>query len=322
MKTDRWAPCVAALFCTAAHSASPSDYPTRPVRLIVPFAPGGPTDIIARLVAPRLTEAFQHPFIIDNRAGAGGNIGMGIAANATADGHTLALVSSSFVVNPGLYKQLPYDAQKSFAPVSNWAAMPNVFVVHPTVAAKTMQELVKLIQASPRKFSFGTPGIGTTPDLSAVLLRSTLKLDAANVPYNGAGPAVGAVVANQVQVGSIALPPTVPHIQAGRLRALAVTSPKRSQVLPDVPTLAESGYPGQEADTIQALLAPAATSPAIVQRLYEESAKILARQDVKERIGGMGFEILASTPAELTVQVRAEVAKWSKVVKDAGIKVE
>lgn len=322
MKKVWFLACVAPLLANSAQSASTVDYPTRPVRLIVPFAPGGPTDIIGRLVAPRLTESLQHQFIVDNRAGAGGNIGMGLAANATADGHTLILVSSSFVVNPGLYKQLPYDAEKSFAPVSNWAAMPNVFVVHPTVGAKTMQELVKLIQASPRKYSFATPGIGTTPDLSAVLLRLTLKLDAASVPYNGAGPAVGAVVANQVQMGSIALPPTVPHIQAGRLRPLAVTSPKRSQVLPEVPTLTEAGYPGQEADTIQALLAPAGTSPAIVQRLYSESAKILARQDVKERIGNMGFDILASTPTELSAQIRAEVAKWSKVVKDAGIKVE
>jgi len=322
VKTTCLAVCIAASLSTSALAAAPAEYPTRPVRLIVPFAPGGPTDIIARLVSPRLTEALQHQVIVDNRAGAGGNIGMGLAAGATPDGHTLILVSSSFVVNPGLYKQLPYDALKSFAPVSNWAAMPNVFVVHPSVTAKTVQELVKLIQASPRKFSFATPGIGTTPDLSAVLLRLTLKLDAASVPYNGAGPAVGAVVANQVQLGSIALPPTVPHIQAGRLRALAVTSPKRSQVLAEVPTLAEAGYPGQEADTIQALLAPAGTAPAIVQRLYGESAKALARSDVKERIGSMGFDILASTPAELSAQVRAEVAKWSKVVKDAGIQVE
>lgn len=322
MKTTWLAASIAASLSTSALSAAPADYPNRPVRLIVPFAPGGPTDIIARLVSPRLTEALQHQFIVDNRAGAGGNIGMGLAAAATPDGHTLALVSSSFVVNPGLYKQLPYDALKSFAPISNWAAMPNVFVVHPSVTAKTMPELVKLIQASPRKFSFATPGIGTTPDLSAVLLRITLKLDAASVPYSGAGPAVGAVVANQVQLGCIALPPTVPHIQAGRLRALAVTSPKRSQVLAEVPTMAEAGYPGQEADTIQALLAPAGTSSAIVQRLYGESAKILARSDVKERIDAMGFEILASTPAELSAQVRAEVAKWSKVVKDAGIRVE
>jgi tripartite-type tricarboxylate transporter receptor subunit TctC len=161
-----------------------------------------------------------------------------------------------------------------------------------------------------------------TPDLSAVLLRLTLKLDAASVPYNGAGPAVGAVVANQVQLGSIALPPTVPHIQAGRLRPLSVTSPNRSQVLPDVPTLAEAGFPGQEDDTIQALLAPAGTPRVIVERLYAESAKVLARVETKERITGMGFDIIANSPDALAAQIRAEVAKWSKVVKDAGIKVE
>ena len=314
---------VAAMFVTpCVRAAAPTDYPSRPIRLIVPFAPGGPTDIIGRLVSARLAEALRQQFIVDNRAGAGGNIGMGLAAVATPDGHTLILVSSSFVVNPGLYAKLPYDPHKSFAPISNLAAMPNVFVVHPSVSAKSMQELVKLVRASPKTFSFATPGIGTTPDLSAVLLRLTLKLDAASVPYNGAGPAVGAVVANQVQLGSIALPPTVPHIQAGRLRALAVTSPKRSPVLSEVPTLAEAGFPGQEADTIQALLAPAGTPKAIVERLYAEAAKVLARADIKERIGGMGFDILASSPDALAAQIRAEVAKWSKVVKDAGIQVE
>jgi len=297
-------------------------YPLRPIRLIVPFAPSGPTDIIARVVTPAMSEALRNQIIVDNRAGAGGNIGMGLAANATPDGHTLILVSSSFVVNPGLYSKIPYDPEKSFAPISNWAAMPNVFVVHPSVPAKTMPELVKLVQSMPRKYSFATPGIGTTPDLSAVLLRLTLKLDAANIPYNGAGPAVAATIANQVALGCMALPPAQPHIQAGRLRALAVTSPKRSQVLPDIPTLAEAGYPGQEADTLQALLAPAGTPQAIVQRLYTESIQALSRPDIRERIGAMGYEILASSPRELGAQARAEVAKWSKVVKEAGIKVE
>lgn len=322
MRTSLLAFVVAMTAAPAVHAATVQDYPSRPIRLIVPFAPGGPTDIIGRLVSGRLGEALRHQLIVDNRAGAGGNIGMGLAAAATPDGHTLTLVSSSFVVNPGLYQKLPYDPVKSFAPISNWAAMPNVFVVHPSVNAKSMQELVKLVRNSPKTFSFATPGIGTTPDLSAVLLRLTLKLDAASVPYNGAGPAVGAVVANQVQLGSIALPPTVPHIQAGRLRALSVTSPKRSQVLPDVPTLAESGFPGQEADTIQALLAPAGTPKSIIDRMYAESAKVLARADVKERISGMGFDILASTPDALAAQINAEVAKWSKVVRDAGIRVE
>jgi tripartite-type tricarboxylate transporter receptor subunit TctC len=304
-------------------SALAQNYPQRPIRLIVPFAPGGPTDTIARIVAPRLGEALQQQIIIDNRAGAGGNIGMGLAANATADGYTLVLVSSSFVVNPGLYSKIPYDPAKSFAPISNWAAMPNVFVAHPSVPAKTLADVVKLVQSEGKKYaSFATPGIGTTPDLSVALLKLTLKLDLTNVPYNGAGPAVAATVANQVPLGCMAMPGAAPHILAGRLRALAVTSPKRAAILPDVPTMAELGYKGQEADTIQALLAPAGTPDAIVQRLYRESARILGLPEVRSRIAGLGYEILASTPAELSAQIRTEVEKWRSVVKQAGIKVE
>ena len=303
----------------AAHAQS---YPSRPMRLIVPFAAGGPTDTIARIVAARLADSLQQQVIIDNRPGAGGNIGMGLAANATPDGHTLVLVSSSFVVNPGLYSRIPYDPYKSFEPISNWAAMPNVFVAHPSVPARTIAEVVKLIRGDGSKYSFATPGIGTTPDLSATLLRLTLKLDTTNVPYNGAAPAVAATVANQVPLGCMAMPGAAPHIQAGRLRALAVTSARRAPILPDVPTMAEAGYSGQEAETIQALLAPAGTPQAIVQRLYEESARILARPEVKERIAGLGYDIQASTPRELTAQIDAEVTKWRRVVQQAGIKVE
>jgi len=277
---------------------------------------------MSRLDARHLTDALGKQWIADNRAGAGGNIGIGIAAHATPDGHTLALVSSSFVVNPGLYSKIPYDVHKSFAPVSNWAAMPNVYVVHPSVPAKSMGELVKLIQATGKKYSFATPGIGTTPDLAATLFRLTFKLDAPVIPYNGAGPAIAAAVANQVPLGCMAMPGAAPHIQGGRLRALAVTSPKRAAILPDVPTMTESGYTGQESDTLQGLLAPAGTPAAIVQRLHEESAKALARPEVKERVASLGFEVLASTPKEFAAQIEAEVAKWRKVVKEAGIKVE
>jgi tripartite-type tricarboxylate transporter receptor subunit TctC len=322
MKASLRALLMIAIAVLTAGSGQAQTYPVRPVRLIVPFAPGGPTDTIARVVAPRLGEALQQQVIIDNRAGAGGNIGMGLAANATGDGHTLVLVSSSFVVNPGLYSKIPYDPHKSFVPISNWAAMPNVFVAHPTVPAKTMAEMVKLVQSAGKKYSFATPGIGTTPDLSATLLRLTLKLDTTNVPYNGAGPAVAATVGNQVPLGCMAMPGAAPHILAGRLRALAVTSAKRAPILPDVPTMAEVGYSGQEAETIQALLAPAGTPDAVVQRLYSESAKILAQPEVKERISGLGYEILASTPSELAAQIKSEVAKWRRVVQQAGIKVE
>ena len=301
--------------------AQAQEYPTRPVRMIVPFAAGGPTDVIARIVAQKLTEGMGQQVVVDNRAGAGGNIGMGVAAAAQPDGHTMIVVSSSFVVNPGLYKSIPYDPYKSFAPVSNMAASPNVFTVHPTIAAKSMKELLTLVAADPKKFSVATPGVGTTPDLSAQLLKLTTKLDFITVPFGGAGPAVGAVVGNQVQIGCTALPPTTPHITAGRLRAIAVTSPKRSGAIPDVPTLAEVGFKGQEADTLQGLLVPAGTSKAIVAKLHGQVVKMMALPDVKSRVEGLGFNIIASSPAEFSAQVKVEVEKWAKVVKAAGIKV-
>lgn len=305
--------------CATAVAAQ--DYPSRPVRMIVPFAAGGPTDVIARIVAQKLSEGLGHQVVVDNRAGAGGNIGMGLAAAAQPDGHTMIVVSSSFVVNPGLYKSIPYDPFKSFAPVSNMAASPNVFTVHPSIAAKSMKELLTLVAADPRKFSVATPGVGTTPDLSAQLLKLTTKLDFITVPFGGAGPAVGAVVGNQVQIGCTALPPTTPHIKAGRLRAIAVTSPKRSGAIADVPTLAEVGFKGQEADTLQGLLLPAGTSKAIVGKLHGQVVRMMAQPDVKSRIEGLGFDIIASSPAEFTAQIKVEVEKWTKVVRAAGIQV-
>ena len=313
---------VAASATLGAANAAEPQYPTKSVRMIVPFAPGGPTDVIARFVAAKLSESFGHQVVIDNRAGAGGNIGMGMGASATPDGYTLTIVSSSFVVNPGLYAKIPYDPYKSFAPVTNMAASPNVYTAHPSVAAKSMPELIKLVQANPKKYSFATPGIGTTPDLAASLLKVTAKLDVTTVPYAGAGPAVTAVIGNQVPLGCTALPPTTPHILGGRLRALAVTSAKRSPALADVQTMGEAGFAGQESETLQGVLVPAGTPKAVVQRLQGEIARILAQPDTKEKIIGLGFDIVASTPEQFTAQIKSEVAKWSKVVKDAGIKVE
>lgn len=310
---------LAAIAC--APFAQAQDYPTRPIRLIVPFAAGGPTDTIARVIGQKLSEGMGQNVVVDNRAGAGGNIGMGLAASAPPDGHTMIVVSSSFVVNPVLYKKIPYDPYKSFAPVSNVAASPNVFTVHPTIPAKSMKELLALVAADPKKFSVATPGIGTTPDLSAQLLKLTTKLDFVTVPFGGAGPAVGAVVGNQVQIGCTALPPTTPHIQAGRLRAIAVTSAKRSGAISHVPTMAEVGFKGQEADTLQGLLVPAGTPPAVVKKLHGEVLKMLALKDVRDRVEGLGFAINGSTPAEFTAQIKVEIEKWGKVVKAAGIKV-
>ena len=301
--------------------AAAQDYPTRPVRMIVPFAAGGPTDVIARVVAQKLTEGLGQQVVVDNRAGAGGTLGMGLAASAPADGYTLIVVSSSFVVNPGLYSSIPYDPYKSFIPVSNMAASPNVFTVHPSLAAKNMKELLTLVAADPRKFSVATPGVGTTPDLSAQLLRLTTKLDFVTVPFGGAGPAVNSVVANQTPIGCTALPPTTPHIQAGRLRGIAVTGARRTSALSEVPTMAEVGFKGQEADTLQGLLVPAGTPKAIVDRLHGQIVKMMAQPDVKSRVEGLGFDIIASSPAEFAAQVKAEVEKWTRVVKAAGIKV-
>src|SRR5258706_60328 len=302
--------------------ATSTSYPTKSIRMIVPFAPGGPTDVIARLVAAKLSEHLGQQVVVDNRAGAGGNIGMGMVANATPDGYTILAVSSSFVVNPGLYSKIPYDPYKSFVPVSNMAASPNVFVAHPSVSAKSMPELIKLIQANPKKFSFATPGIGTTPDLAVALFRLMAKLDVTSVPYAGAGPAVTAVIGNQVGLGCMAMPPTTAHIQGGRLRALAVTSAKRSPALPDVRTMAEAGQGGQEPDALQGMRVPAGTPRAIVQRLYSDTAKILTQPDIKERVTTLGFDVIASTPEQFAAQIKTEVAKWTKVVREAGIKVE
>ena len=310
---------LAAMF---AAGAAAQQYPVRPIRIIVGFAPGGPTDVIARIMAQKLTESLGQQVVVDNRSGAGGNIGIGMVANATPDGYTILVVSSALVLNPGLYAKIPYDAEKSFSPVSNMAASPNVFIAHPSVAAKSKQELIKLAQVTPKKYSFATPGIGTTPDLSAVIFKLNTKADIASVPYSGAGPAVAAVIANQVPLGCVAMPPATPHIQSGRLRALAVTTAKRSPVLPDVPTMAESGLPGQESDTLQGMLVPAGTPAAVVRRLHADVVKILAQPETRDRISALGFDIIASSPQEFAAQIKVEVAKWAKVVKEAGIKVE
>ncbi|MES2561151.1 MAG: tripartite tricarboxylate transporter substrate binding protein [Pseudomonadota bacterium] len=312
---------VLAVAASVVVAAEPA-YPTRPVRMIVPFAPGGPTDVIARVVAQKLTDVWSQQVVVDNRAGAGGNIGMGLASHSPPDGYTILFVSSSFVVNPTLYSKIPYDPYKSFVPVTNAAASPNVFTVHPSVPAKSMQELIALAKNSPGKFSAATPGNGTTPDLGVELLKLTTNADIVRVPYGGAGPAVAAVVGNQVQIGSTALPPTTPHITAGRLRAIAITGAKRSAALPDVLTMNEAGFKGQEADTLQGVLLPAGTSRAIVTKVHADIARVLALPDVKERVAGLGFDIVASSPEQFAAQIKTEIEKWGKVIKAAGLKAD
>ena len=313
---------VAAITGAACAHAADAPYPNKAVRMIVPFAPGGPTDVIARVVAAKLSEAWNNQVVVDNRAGAGGNIGMGMAASATPDGYTIAVVSSSYVVNPSLYAKIPYDPFTSFVPVTNIAASPNVFVAHPSVPAKTMQDLVAVTMKDGKKYSVATPGVGTTPDLSAELFKMTAKIDIVRVPFGGAGPAVASVIGNQVPLGCVAMPPATPHIVGGRLRGLAVTSAKRSAALPDVPTMAEAGFKGQEADTLQGVFVPAGTSKAIVTKIAADIKRMMAQPETIRRVQELGFDIVASTPEEFTAQVKSEVEKWGRVIKASGLKAE
>ena len=305
----------------SAVPASGAEYPSRPIRFIVPFPAGGPTDVIARIVGQKLTESLKQQVVVDNRSGAGGNIGMGIAANAAPDGYTAIFVSSSFMVNPGLYKKIPYDPGKSFAPVTNAAASAHVFIAHPSQPVKSMADLIAQVKKNPRNYSMATPGIGTLPHLSAHLLGLDAKIDILTVPYAGGGPSIAAVLGNQVPFCCQAIPPVTAHIQAGRVRALAITADKRSEIVPDVPTMAELGFKGHEAYTISGMLVPARTPPAIIKKLHAEVTRIMALPDVKKRVTDLGADIIANSPEEFSVYIGSEIDKWGKVIKAANITV-
>ena len=298
-----------------AHAA----YPDHPVRVIVPFAAGGPTDVMARLVAQKLSESLKQQFYVENRPGAGGNIGMMVAARATPDGYTLLVASSSFVVNPSLYAKNPFDPFKDFAPITLAAASPNILVVNASFPAKSVKELIDVIKKDPGKYSIANPGIGTTPQLAAELFKLTLKLDATSVPFGGAGPAIQSAVAGHTPIALTALPPTSPQVQAGTLRGLAVTSDKRSSALPDVPTMAEAGVQDQESETMQGILAPAGTPKEIIDLLNKEIAKIMAMPDVKDKCAQLGFDAVADSPEHFSAYIKKEVEKWGRVIKDAKI---
>jgi tripartite-type tricarboxylate transporter receptor subunit TctC len=298
-------------------------YPNKPVRVVVGFAPGGPTDVIARILGQKLSENLGQQFVIENRVGAGGNIAMGLVAKAPPDGYTVLVVSSAFVVNPSLYgKNITYDAYKDFEPITNFADSPNIMVVNPSVPAKTAKELIDVVKANPGKYSFATAGIGTTPDLAGELFRMTFGLDMVRVPFNGAAPALASTIQGQTPVAFSAMPPATEMVKAGQLRGLAVASAKRSPALPDVPTFAEVGISGQESNTLQGVFVPAGTPRPIVDLLYRESVKVLAQQEVKDRLATLGFQAIGNTPEEFTAQIKVEIAKWEKVIRAANIKVE
>jgi tripartite-type tricarboxylate transporter receptor subunit TctC len=297
-------------------------YPTKPVRVVVGFPPGGPTDAIARIVAQKLGDNLGQQFYVENIGGAGGNTAAGQVARATADGYTLMVTSTGFVVNPSLYAKVPYDPVKDFAPVTLVAASPNIVVVNPKVEAKTLPELVKLIKDHPGKYSFAGPGVGSTPHLGGELFRLAFKLDLVHVPFTGAAPAVQATVGGHTPIAFTALPSSLAAVQAGQLRALGVAATERVAVLPDVPTFAEQGINGQEGDTLTGLVAPAATPKAIIDQLQREIATIVAQPDVKEKLMTLGFTPVANTPDQFGERIRLEIDKWGKVVRDANLRIE
>jgi len=322
MKTHTWiAALISAVTATLAGPVIAQDYPSRPIRLIVPFAPGGASDVLARPVAQRLGEALGQQIVVDNRAGAGGNIGMGIAAHAAPDGYTLLAVTSSFVLNPNLYSKVPYDPLKSFIPLSKIAAAPEVFAVHPALPAKTLQDVVALMRNDAKRRNISTPGLGTTNDLASELFRLITKLDIVKVPYNGGGPALAAVMGNEVTLACVSMPPAIPHIRSGRVRALAITSAKRSPSLPDVPTAEEAGFK-LESEGIQGWVVPSGTPRPIVTKLSNEMQRLVSQPEMKERIANLGYNVVASTPDEFAVQIREDLAKWGKLIKSAGIKID
>ena len=314
---------LAALALFQALPAASQTYPAKPIRLMVPFPPGGSTDIVARIVAQKLASQLGQPLVIENRGGAGGTLGTAVAARAPADGYALTVASTStHVVAPSVYTRLEYDPVKDFAPVSLIAVTPYLLVVHPAVPAKTVKELVELMKAQPGKLNYASAGIGSTTHLAMEMLKSVSNTYALHIPYGGNGPAGTAVIAGQVEILFGSLPALLPHARSGRVRAIAVGTPKRSPSLPDVPTVAQSGYPGFDASLWLAIMAPAGTPQPVIDRLHREILAAVGATETRQALDKAGAEPVTTTPAELAAMIRDGVGKYAQVVKNAGVKAE
>jgi len=312
----------AALLSSGTMPSMAEGYPTRTVRVVVGFPAGGPTDIIARIVAQKLSESLGQQFYVENVPGAGSNLASGQVARATPDGYTIMAISTGFMVNPSLYAHVPYDPIKDFSAVTLVAASPNVVVVNPQVPAKTLPELVQLIRDNPGKYSYAGPGIGSTPQLGGELFRLTYKLDLIHVPFTGAAPAVQSTIGGHTPIAFTALPSSMSAIQAGQVRAIALAATERAPQLPDVPTFAEQGVKDQEADTLTGIVVPAGTPKEIVELLSRTIAKGVAEPEVRERLAALGFRPVVNTPDEFAARIKLEIEKWGKVVRDANLKIE
>ena len=303
--------------------AAADAYPSRPVRFVVAFPPGGGTDIIARSIAQKLAERIAQQVVVDNRPGAGGNIGTDIVAKSAPDGYTLLMGSAGpLAINASLFAKMPFDPIKDLAPVTLAASTPNVLVVHPSLRAATVKELIALAKARPGEINFASSGHGTPAHLAGELFNSMAGVRMVHVPYKGAAPALADLLGGQVQLMFSTMPPALPHVKAGKLRALAVTSAKRSPAAPELPTVDEIALPGFEANTWHGVVVPAGTPGAVVARLNREIVAILHLPDVIERLSGQGAEPVGSTPEEFAAYIRAETVKWARVVRESGAKAE
>ncbi|HWI98717.1 MAG TPA: tripartite tricarboxylate transporter substrate binding protein [Burkholderiales bacterium] len=301
------------------NASAQGDYPTRPVKVIVPSPPGGGTDILARVLAQHLSKALGQPFFVENKAGAGNMIGIEFVAHAAADGYTVLLVPSTLVLNSVLYKKVPYDPVRDFAPVTLAATAPNVLVVNPALPAKSLAELIALARAKPGALSYGTPGIGTSPHLSMELLKSMAGIDLQHVPYRGTAAAVTDVIGGQIAVTFANALTAKPQVDAGRVRALAVSGPKRIEALPAVPPVAEAGVPGYEAMQWYGVVVPTGAPAPVIARLNVEAVKALQSDEMKEKLALDGAQPVGSTPAEFAALIRSELEKWTRVARAARI---
>jgi tripartite-type tricarboxylate transporter receptor subunit TctC len=304
----------------ASRQAKAAGYPERPIKIIVPFAYSGPTDIMARILTTPLGDAIGGSVIVENKPGAGGNIGIGAAAHAEPDGYTLLVTSSAYVVNPGLYTSTPYDPYKDFAPIAELGTSPNVILVNPKLAVNSIADLIAYAKAHPDELNYASPGVGTTPQLSAELFKIIAGIQMTHVPFSGAGPAIQAILGGTTQVAFAALPPAHPHIESGALKALAVTGEHRWFDLPNVPTMIELGYKDFISDTFQGFLAPAKTPPAVIDLLARKSIEILKRPAITKQLADNGFEVVANGADGMKKRIDDEVPKWRDIIAKAGIK--
>ncbi|MEO8442687.1 MAG: tripartite tricarboxylate transporter substrate binding protein [Betaproteobacteria bacterium] len=322
MKTKIVIGACALLGAMTAQPLYAQSYPTRPVRFILPFPAGGPTDLLGRIMGQKLAAQLGQPVVPENRPGAGGNVGTEYAAKQAADGYTMVLASPSLAISPSLYRKLGYDPVKDFAPISMVARIPNVLLVHPSVPAKTLKELVQLAKANPGKLNFGSGGLGTSNHLGSELFKSLAGVDIVHVPYKGSNEAMVGMMGGHVDMVVIGVPPTLPHIKAGRVRPLAVLAAERLPYLPDVPTAREAGIANFEVTTWYVLAVPAGTPRDIIVRLNAEWVKLAESPDTREKMQTAGFEPMSSTPEQAGEFIKTEIVRWAQVIKDAKLKVE